>query len=149
VKPPIWRRLEIPSTMTLDLVHEVMQAAFDWDDYHLHSFETVCGEFGPPQASDDWSRDSDEATATLAQVAAAEKAKVVYTYDFGDDWRHDIAVEKIFPASPGVAYPRCSGGRRDAPPQDCGRIWAYDKAAGPGEEFGADDVTALLAGRAR
>src|SRR5487761_1587334 len=33
-QPPVWRRLEIPSAMTLDLVHEVMQAAFDWDGYH-------------------------------------------------------------------------------------------------------------------
>jgi hypothetical protein len=29
-KPPVWRRLEIPSAMTLDLMHEVLQAAFDW-----------------------------------------------------------------------------------------------------------------------
>jgi hypothetical protein len=47
-KPPVWRRLEIPSVMTLDLVHQVLQAAFGWHDYHLHSFETVCGEFGDP-----------------------------------------------------------------------------------------------------
>jgi hypothetical protein len=43
----------------------------------------------------------------LAQVAAEEKAKIVYVYDFGDDWRHDIVVEKITPALPGV-HPRCS-----------------------------------------
>jgi Plasmid pRiA4b ORF-3-like protein len=47
-RPPVWRRLEIPSVMTLDLVHQVLQAAFGWDDYHLHAFETVCGEFGDP-----------------------------------------------------------------------------------------------------
>ena len=34
-KPPIWRRLEIPSAMTLDLVHEVLQVTFDWHGYHL------------------------------------------------------------------------------------------------------------------
>jgi hypothetical protein len=113
-KPPVWRRLEIPSVMTLDLVHMVMQAAFGWGGYHLHAFETVCGEFGAPDAGDDWSERKDEATATLAQVAVAEGAKVVYTYDFGDDWRHDIVVEKIVPAEPGVAYPRCIGGRREA-----------------------------------
>ena len=51
-----------------------------------------------------------ERTVALAQVAAAERAKVVYVYDFGDDWRHDVVVEKIVPAEPGVAYPRCTGG---------------------------------------
>jgi len=42
-------------------------------------------------------------------VAAAEKAKVVYVYDFGDDWRHDIVVEKIAPAEPWGESPRSLG----------------------------------------
>ena len=109
-KPPVWRRLEIPSAMTLDLVHMVMQAAFRWGGYHLHAFETVCGEFGAPDASDDWSERTDEATAALAQVAGAEGAKVVYTYDFGDDWRHDIVVEKVVPAEPGLPTRAASAG---------------------------------------
>src|ERR1700732_3442662 len=78
-KPPVWRRLEIPSAMPLNLVHAVMQIAFDWDDYHLHAFETVCGQFGSPDQNDDWAERQDEATATLAQVAVAERAKVVYS----------------------------------------------------------------------
>jgi len=148
-KPPVWRRLEIPSAMPLDLVHEVMQAAFDWEGYHLHAFETVCGEFGAPDDDDDWSERQDEATAALAQVAAVERAKVVYSYDFGDDWRHDIVVEKIIPAEPGVAYPRCTGGRRAAPPEDCGGIWAFNEDQdGQDDAFDADEVTARLAGLA-
>jgi hypothetical protein len=148
-KPPVWRRIEIPSAMRLDLVHEVMQIAFGWHGYHLHAFETVCGEFGAPDDDDDWSDRKDEATAALAQVAAAEKAKVVYVYDFGDDWRHDIVVEKIAPAQPGVAYPRCTGGRRAAPREDCGGIWAFNEyQAGLDDTFDADQVTARLAGLA-
>jgi hypothetical protein len=68
-KPPVWRRLEIPSAMPLNLVHAVLQIAFDWHDYHLHAFETVCGQFGSPDHDDDWAERQDEATATLAQVA--------------------------------------------------------------------------------
>jgi hypothetical protein len=82
-------------------------------------------------------------------VAATEKAKVVYVYDFGDDWRHDIVVEKIVPAEPGVAYPRCTGGRREAPPEDCGGIWAFNEfSAGLNNTFDAGEVTARLAGLA-
>ena len=82
-------------------------------------------------------------------MAEAEKAKVVYTYDFGDDWRHDIVVEKITPAEPGVAYPRCTGGRREAPPEDCGGIWAFNEfPAAPDDTFDAGEVTARLAGLA-
>ncbi|MGH3289202.1 MAG: plasmid pRiA4b ORF-3 family protein [Streptosporangiaceae bacterium] len=126
-KPPVWRRLEIPSAMPLSQVHAVLQVAFGWHGYHLHAFETACGEFGSADQEDDWAERQDEATATLAQVAGIERTKVVYSYDFGDDWRHDIVVEKIIPAGPGVAYPRCTGGRRDAPPEDCGGIWVFNE----------------------
>jgi hypothetical protein len=145
-RPPVWRRIEIPSAMRLDLVHEVMQVAFDWHGFHLHVFETVCGQFGAPDDDDDWSDREDEATAALAQVAAADKTKVVYTYDFGDDWRHDIVVEKIAPAEPGVAYPRCTSGRREAPPEGCGGIWAFNEfPAALDDTFDAGEVTARLA----
>ena len=146
-RPPIWRRIEFPSAMRLDLVHAVIQVAFDWHGLHLHAFETICGEFGAPDDDDDWAERKDEATAALAQVATAEKAKVVYVYDFGDDWRHDIVVEKIAPAEPGVAYPRCIGGRREVPPEGCGGIWAFNEfSAGLNHNtFDADEMTARLA----
>jgi pRiA4b ORF-3-like protein len=151
-KTPVWRRLEIPSAMTLDLAHQVLQAAFDWSGYHLHCFETVCGEYGDPSRDDDWSErgeSCDESAATLAQVATAQKAKVVYVYDFGDDWRHDIVVEKIQPAAPGVSYPRCTGGRGETPAEDSGGIWAFNEERGqegvPGGRFDPAGVTLTLA----
>ena len=148
-KPPVWRRLEIPSAMPLSLVHAVLQVAFGWHGYHLHAFETVCGEFGSPDQDDDSAERQDEATTTLAQVAGTERAKVVYSYDFGDDWRHDIVVEKIIAAEPGVAYPRCTGGRRDAPPEDCGGIWVFNEQfADLGDLFNVGDLNERLAGLA-
>jgi hypothetical protein len=148
-KPPVWRRLEIPSAMPPNLVHAVLQVAFGWHGYHLHAFETVCGQFGSPDEEDDWAERQDEATATLAQVAGAEQAKAVYSYDFGDDWRHDIVVEKIIAAEPGVAYPRCTGGRRDGPPEDCGGIWVYNEQfAEFGDLFAVPDLNERLAGLA-
>jgi hypothetical protein len=129
-KPPVWRRLELPSDLTLDVLHDVMQAAFAWHGYHLHQFETACGAFGRPDDDGDWGFEEagDESAVALAQVAAGEKAKIAYVYDFGDDWRHDIVVEKITPALPGVAYPRCTGGRGWAPEEDSGGIWAHNEA---------------------
>ena len=64
-KPPPWRRFEIPSAMPLNLVHAVLQVAFGWHGYHLHAFETVCGEFGSPDL-DDWAGRQDEATAQVS-----------------------------------------------------------------------------------
>lgn len=144
-KPPIWRRLEIPSAMPLDMLHDVLQTTFDWDDCHLHAFETVCGEFGHPEQAtdDDWPGRGDETAVSLAQVAAAEKDKVVYVYDFGDDWRHDIVVEKILPADPRTEYPRCTGGRGASPGEDSGGIWAHNDAIAAGQAGGRFDPAAV------
>lgn len=151
-KPPVWRRLELPSAMTLNHVHEVLQATFEWDDFHLHQFETVCGEFGDPGQDDSWSERDDESVVALAQVAAREREKVVYVYDLGDDWRHDIVVEKIVPAEPGVAYPRCTGGKGAVPQEDSGGIWVFNsERAADGlrdGRFDAGQVTQALSGLA-
>jgi Plasmid pRiA4b ORF-3-like protein len=65
-------------------------------------------------------------------------AKVLYTYDFGDDWEHRIVLEAIVPADPGAAYPVCVAGKGACPPEDCGGAWGYTEMkeilADPGHE---------------
>jgi hypothetical protein len=51
---------------------------------------------------------------------------MVYMYDFGDSWEHDIVVEKILASSDGVGVPSCIGGERACPPEDSGGVWGYD-----------------------
>jgi hypothetical protein len=122
-KPPIWRRLELPGNIRLDELHSIIQAAFGWDDGHLHAFETPYGDFGPPEA--DIPGLAGEQTVSLEQVAPAEASSIDYRYDFGDNWEHRIHVEAVLEPDPKVAYPRCTGGRRAAPPEDCGGIIGY------------------------
>ncbi|MBQ1018169.1 plasmid pRiA4b ORF-3 family protein [Micromonospora sp. D93] len=120
-KPPIWRRLELPADISLADLHDIIQVAFGWDDSHLHVFETPYGDFGVADRELGYRA---EAPVTLEQVAPAVGDRLRYTYDFGDNWAHDIVVEKVLPRQP-IAYPRCTGGRRAAPPDDCGGIWGY------------------------
>ncbi|WP_285507347.1 plasmid pRiA4b ORF-3 family protein [Actinokineospora sp. NBRC 105648] len=121
-KPPIWRRLEVPADTTLAGLHQVIQRSFDWDDSHLHEFETPFGEFGVPEQGLGHPATT---SVTLEQVAPGAGARFGYRYDFGDSWAHDILVEKVLDRRPDVAYPRCTGGRRAAPPEDCGGLWGY------------------------
>ena len=121
-KPPIWRRLLVPANVSLAELHDIIQAAFAWDDSHMHVFETPYGEFG---MADRELGHRAEGPVALEQVASRVKDKIRYTYDFGDNWSHDIEVEKVLDRDPALTYPRCTGGRRAAPPDDCGGIWGY------------------------
>jgi len=120
-KPPIWRRLEVPADTSLARLHGILQMAFGWADSHLHVFETPYGDFGVADRELGYRA---EAPVTLEQVAPGAGDRLQYTYDFGDDWTHEIVVEKVLERQPG-AYPRCTGGRRAAPPEDCGGVWGY------------------------
>ncbi|HEX3779662.1 MAG TPA: plasmid pRiA4b ORF-3 family protein [Pseudonocardiaceae bacterium] len=121
-KPPIWRRIEVPADTSLARLHLIIQIAFGWDDSHLHAYRTPYGDFGVADAEVGL---FEEATVTLEQVAPGARSAISYVYDFGDDWEHSILVEKVLDQDGNVAYPRCVGGRRAAPPEDCGGIWGY------------------------
>jgi Plasmid pRiA4b ORF-3-like protein len=123
-KPPIWRRLLVPADISLARLHATIGAAFGWHGGHMHVFETAYGDFG--RADRELGHRAD-GSVTLEQVAPQVKDKIRYTYDFGDDWVHDIVVEKVLDPDPSRAYPRCTGGKRAAPPDDCGGIWGYEE----------------------
>jgi hypothetical protein len=119
-KPPIWRRLLVPTHLTLAKLHDVLQIAMGWDSSHLYEFsvgEQLYGEpdpDGPPTISDRKVR--------LNEVLPEVRSKLVYTYDMGDNWEHSVVVEKRLPADPDAAYPVCIGGQRACPPEDCGGL---------------------------
>ena len=121
-KPPVWRRLLVPAEIGLDRFHEVIQAAMGWTDTHMHVFSTESAEYGMPD-SDLGHRD--ERSATLVRLLSAPGDRIRYTYDFGDDWEHEIALEKILVPEPDQRYPSCVAGRSACPPEDCGGVWGY------------------------
>lgn len=127
-KPPIWRRLLVRSDITLADLHSIIQAAMGWGSYHLHQFIVGGTYFGEPHPDyADFIDMQDHRLVTLREVAARERAKFRYEYDFGDDWLHQVLVEKILPPEPGQTYPMCIKGRRACPPEDVGGIWGYEE----------------------
>ena len=125
-KPPVWRRLEVPADVTLDLLHHILQTAFGWTDSHLHSFEPRPARPGRGRPNPDLRISSGRERRTrLGEVVSEVGATMLYEYDFGDSWEHLITVEKVEPAEPSITYPRCTGGRRSGPPEDCGGIPGY------------------------
>ena len=169
IRPPIWRRLEVPLDFTFAQLSDVILAAFGWTNSHLHQFEvgkrTQPGQRSigrpDPDADDDlpptgaklarlfpglakeqaWlffpPRLEDESKVTLAAVLTSGQ-RLLYLYDFGDNWRHTVLVEAIVPAGNEMFYPRVTAGRRSAPPEDSGGVWGYKHLlavlADPGHE---------------
>jgi hypothetical protein len=125
-KPPIWRRLQVRSDITLADLHRIIQAAMGWWDYHLHQFIVGGTYFGEPHPDYyDYVDMHDERDATLRQIAPGEGFKFRYEYDFGDSWLHQVLVEKVLPPEAGQSYPVCVKGRRACPPEDVGGVWGY------------------------
>jgi hypothetical protein len=58
-RPPIWRRVLVPSTVTLDRFHHILQTVMGWTDSHLHEFRTGEGRYGTPDP--DWDEDDEVA----------------------------------------------------------------------------------------
>jgi hypothetical protein len=121
-QPPIWRRLQLASTCSLAQLHLFLQDAFGWTGSHLWTFEGGDGEYGDPDPD---SEVRDASRFTLTDIAAAPASTFEYRYDFGDNWVHEIVVEQVRQEPGNRPLPRCTAGRRAAPPEDCGGPAGY------------------------
>jgi len=122
VKPPIWRRILVPRSMTLGDLHVAIQVAMGWENGHLHAFDVGGQQYGEPGSLD---HVANENRLTLGALVKLGINRFRYTYDFGDDWEHEILIEKAPPANSAKAFPACVAGKRNCPPEDCGGPWGY------------------------
>jgi hypothetical protein len=124
VRPSIWRRLVVPSSLSLMDLHDVLQAAMGWMDSHLHQFVARGKLYGQPDPEFGMGR-INEKRVRLDEVLRTEKDAMTYEYDFGDGWEHKIVLEKVLGNAEEHAAPSCIAGARACPPEDCGGVWGY------------------------
>ena len=65
---------------------------------------------------------------------------MIYVYDFGDNWRHEVVLEKIVLAD-APTKPICLGGKRRCPPEDVGGPSGYEEFLAVIFEPGHDEFT--------
>ena len=121
VVPSIFRVVQVTSTRTFHLLHEIIQWSFEWDATHLYEF--VVGPVRVAEPDSEFPEPEPPLhprTTRLGDLVTKDITRFMYKYDFGDDWIHDIVVEKRLPPDPAVRYPVCLAGARAAPPEDCG-----------------------------
>ena len=124
ISPIIWRRLLVRSDSTIADLHHTLQITFGWSDDHLHHFLIHGRQYGIAYIGGITFRD-DPRRIKLSDLGLRVKEKFFYEYDFNDRWRHLIRVEAILPSESDQRYPVCIGGKRTAPPEDCGGPWAF------------------------
>lgn len=128
IAPEVWRRVEVPVGLHLKGLHDVIQAVFGWQDYHLFEFRIGAKIYGIPAPDEDYGRKVLEARSRrLATVLAKGFHRFDYIYDFGDNWKHAVAIETIDEADPALRYPRFIDGARRGPPEDVGGVPGYER----------------------
>ena len=96
-KPPVWRNITVPAQFTFYKLHQVIQAAFGWENYHLYQFsENGYGSnviISEPTGEDGF-KTKDSRKIKVGSILTTAEQKYQYIYDFGDNWLHNITVEK-------------------------------------------------------
>ncbi|AVP96069.1 hypothetical protein C7S18_02170 [Ahniella affigens] len=124
-EPKIWRTFVAPFDITLSKLHLVIQIVMGWQDDHLHEFSTAKQRFCRPLDESADAGAINEARVKLDKILNEAHRTLRYTYDFGDNWEHDIKLDKILPADPAFDRPQFLKGARACPPEDCGGVYRY------------------------
>jgi hypothetical protein len=124
ISPMIWRRLLLRNDHSIADLHYTIQIAMGWSDSHLHRFHVHGKDYGVAYEGGLTFSDDPE-HVRLAQFGFRLRERFSYEYDFDDNWKHDIRLEKVFPSNSKRVFPVRTGGQRPVPPEDCGWARAY------------------------
>ena len=135
VHPRIWRRVQIPSNITFRELALILNTAMGWEGYHLSGFRIGKNEdciFIENYPDDKELQKEYKADGVLDSKKIKideyllEKQKIIYIYDFGDDWKHEILLEEVLEDYENK-YAQVVTYRGNCPPEDCGGYFGYTK----------------------
>lgn len=129
IKPVIWRRFIVPSDITLDRLHDILQIVMSWKDCHLHEFAIDGNRYTeePESIEEDG---IEESTFVLNNLVKLKNTIFEYNYDFGDSWDHIVTVVTVektsYKLNPNDISVMCLAGKRACPPEDVGGADGYE-----------------------
>lgn len=116
--PPVWRRILVRRDITLRNLHGSLQIVMGWTNSHLHQF--VLQKQGlPGSISRIKSKVANENRTRLGDLIWNRGARLLYEYDFGDGWEHELLLEEVLLGDESFQQ-ICVAGDRCCPPEDCG-----------------------------
>ncbi|MEA3505735.1 MAG: plasmid pRiA4b ORF-3 family protein [Bacteroidota bacterium] len=126
IQPLIWRRLYIHSGILLSDFHKMIQTVMGWTNSYPHQFIKNKKYYVVP--SDNFGDDVsniDYRDYKVLNLLKKEGDTIIYEYDLGDGWVHEILLEKMSEVNPHSAYPICDNGEMNCPPEGCGGVDGY------------------------
>ncbi len=130
---PVWRRFQVPGHYSFWDLHVAVQDVVGWEDKHLHQFTLDdpstakrvrlgipddSGFYGMDEVLPGWEH-------RVSRFMKPDSLPALYTYDFGDEWQHEILLEAILPPDKDLVLPRCLDGEGRCPVEDCGGPAGY------------------------
>jgi hypothetical protein len=116
--PPVWRRILVPRDITLGNLHRTLQTVMGWTNCHLHKFGRQRQRVTDPR-SRVGTKVADENRTKLGELIWTVEARLLYEYDFGDGWQHELLLEEVLFGEESFQQ-ICVAGKRCCPPEDCG-----------------------------
>lgn len=131
IEPAIWRRINVPGEITMAKFHTIIQQAMGWEDRQAHEFlhgkgkklDQIIAAADHDHAGAPYHQD--ETKIKLADFVGRKRLplRLLYRYDFAEDWIHEIVVEAKEPTDSNK--PTLIDGERACPPEDSGGPWEY------------------------
>ncbi|QRM35462.1 plasmid pRiA4b ORF-3 family protein [Microvirga sp. VF16] len=119
ISPMVWRRVQVPATMTLRELHGVFQVVMGWEGIHLFQFMLRARRLGSLELV---ARSPD---VLLSELRLRRRTRFHYEYDLNAPWEHEVRLESRHEAGPGRSYPICLDGDGSCPPEDCGGVRGF------------------------
>ncbi|MDD3138332.1 MAG: plasmid pRiA4b ORF-3 family protein [Lachnospiraceae bacterium] len=91
----IYRVIRIYGTDTLDDLSDVILSSFNFDDEHLYLFNMDNMKYSENCYNSMPEYGEESSDIPIDNLHLAEKQKILYLYDFGDEWVFRIFVQKI------------------------------------------------------
>lgn len=112
-KPPVWRKVSVSGNITFLQFHRVIQIVFGWENDHLFEFKDKEYRSNlriaiPHEDDFDFFTQVYDASETkLSEIFSDKVKKLLYVYDFGDNWVHEITLESVSKENPNtlIAFP--------------------------------------------
>ena len=131
VNPAVWRVFDVPTNISMDALHDYIQIIMGWKNAHLWDFIVP----GMKRITSDVSIEDDHdypdnvhlgQSIKLLDIINDQHFDFGYHYDFGDNWKHHIQIERSTSKATQKQIIKVISGSVVCPPEDCGGFMGYN-----------------------